>query len=745
MPSSAAGKIVVRHDGRENPEKGNAMRTGRTLLCGLIILAVAAGLVHWTATSFGRSMFVEYWEKRLTASRMPDIFEMADSRLEEMKKNLPRKQQLALRPVPPEGKRGMSESELDEMYAFALANPERPWHLWRWQAMKLGVAGWPNVYKAGGPRRIASDLSPEETEKDEEFVRLAEFLRDHDPDNLVPLARIAFVEARRGVAIDPTRTEYGKFFGEVVDAEYAARAAALIREAAGKKRFTLHTRGLTNEWLDILGTPGSLEEALPVTRQLDSTPIIRFAYLRDLFLRMVIEAERRTAEEARSGEPPPEGMRAYDLLHDMQTLSGLLLIDSDTLLTKMIAHVFMEIATDDGSRILRSAGQLEQSERLLARGRELQRPYLIADTAWMLDTPDPVEPEPDTMQDDAELLRDAKQLLEGRRQRSAPFAKMAKSPANGLILSTSIPGIYSSWPYPDPPVTLEELVIGNALEFWTTAKIVWGVLVSVIWIVVSAITLLGIVRVVVLRGTADVGMSWPGPAQAIAAAGLFGVAASLPGLAAAFAGPSQTLPYANSLGWLLFWNIWGILAAGMCLTAWIAVQRRRQSMDDSTPPPWKSSWFFRIAALCLAASIALAITAYLHIGRSNPWWLWVCVVMLPAALWNVRQILHFAGAMVRRNLPVGGKAFAGRLALAGLAGGLLVMLAAFLVMDGRARAYAVRDTLLIPRSADASGPWGTIGERLVRVSRDHARNVLQREGLLVPDDEREPYPAGRNK
>jgi hypothetical protein len=158
-----------------------------------------------------------------------------------------------------------------------------------------------------------------------------------------------------------------------MDAERSAAAARLLHEMARSERLTQEIGKLFREQFTLLGEGRTLSDAFVAWMFNASTLLPDSGKARDFARRLTVEAERR----AQSGEVPPDGLSAYDVLRDLQTLGLRLMENADFLIEVLVGQSVIGIASNDGADILDAAGRPEEAEALLTHGRRLLEPQLV--------------------------------------------------------------------------------------------------------------------------------------------------------------------------------------------------------------------------------------------------------------------------------------------------------------------------------------------------------------------------------
>lgn len=609
------------------------------------------------------------------------------------------------------------------------SHPDRPWYLWRWWLTHQRSRHFPRLDKSG---LVLSRQEAVTRQKAAEFADETRFLRESDPDNGYPLLFEAWLEVKEGVALVQADSAQ-PFRPTVVNPEHAARSAELLREAIGRKRFTMYGKEAGAEWLRILGQPRTYVESWTAIEQLGGLPLPNLIISRDLAQRLVGEAKRRAEEEREGRSASGSELTAYDILHDLQTLGALIALGEPELITVMTGYSIMNIASEEGAEALNDAGRPEDAKRLRTRGRELTRPRLLA---FLMQRPDidtlrPGAEDLLVMEDDPALIEEAKRLVALRRQnerqgsgiRSGIDGDMNRA---GPLTSISIPSISTTIPWTTPLITLDDLKTSAHFELWGWHKLLTLFLFVATWSAFLVLLLLNILHSRANRD--DAPDRWPPPRQTAVAGLLFGVLAVGPGLAVTFAGNFLWEISERYNIWHIFWNVWGLLAACWALGLLIRKQSNRKTTTGfDRIIPW-------IALAGLLAAIPYAYLAYSGIvtpwssvtaitRNEAVWWyakatLPLVILLAPVPIWGVNAFLRGRRASGRHSSAGAASTPGLRLFLAGLAGGLVVWLGSYYIVDRQDRAWTARDTLLVPRASAIS--FTPIEARLVDV---HTRNI----------------------
>ena len=236
-------------------------------------------------------------------------------------------------------------------------------------------------------------------------------------------------EVDRAVALDPSM---------------AAAAARRLHEAVRKPEFSMRMGPLLTQWMQWRGNPETLRDGLCAAGAMACIRLPHLSKLRSLARLLAGEAERRAlaiqpepwivetpifsrtdiaadpepprpplgerdTDLARSWSdwrrrmvdihrqygghpvlPPPlhgpdpaesDSLTAFDIFHDMQTWGARQIIDDPTLVGILVGQAILFTAAAEGRRVLEAAGRPEEAEQLIARGRRLLWPRLLANVA----------------------------------------------------------------------------------------------------------------------------------------------------------------------------------------------------------------------------------------------------------------------------------------------------------------------------------------------------------------------------
>lgn len=688
------------------------MKSGRLLFCTVILFGVLAG-----ALSF--HFFLDGLTSVGASFRLPTGLSV-DTYYTSMKEAAIRKRYPDEAPI-------LLETSGDFFLDRFKSHPDRPWYLWQWWKDYSNKNTNERPYEQ--PELPLSQQLPGIQKWVAYFAEGVQTLREHDPDNGYPLFLQAWIETQSGmIIVKPDDDKQKQHRAEVVDSEHAEKAADLVHQAVGKKRFTMYGREMGAEWLGILGRPETLEEAIVAISQLAKMPIPNFSMVRDTVNRLKGEARRRADMENQTPAATNADATAFQLLHDLQTLAARLAISDPHLVVLALGGYAVQSITEDGAAILTEAGQHEAAARLLARGRAIMHPALLSviithkEMQHMRPTGFGLAP----LADDPSLIAEAERLLSLRREnmRGKNDFQLALQ-RSGMLLPIIFPSVDRFVPWSTPLFSMDELKTSAQFELWGLQKFLSTYLLTLTWLVFLFL---------LLFYTAHVFLFWkkspplrPSLREIVAMAILFGCVAATPPLLATFAGNFLWELSGRLTIWHLFWNIWGVLAAYWMLAYWI---RGRSGFA----PRSRINEFLRWLALAgLLAAIPTAYLVYSGVWLEEvPLLVWrgknslvlipFILPLLPMPIWGLFAFVRWARILVNRY-PSGSSLTPGlRFFLAGLAGGLVVWLASYWVCDWQDRKWAARDTLIAPRlSAIAFTP---IESRIATVQQDHIKKVL---------------------
>ena len=685
------------------------MKTNRGILIILIILAIAAGAIGWQKLAFVR----DWWDLSTSSSDSRPSVKRLRERLTE--------EQFAIL-------RGSAADYLK----LADKYPDRPWYAWKWFLAHARDAGLPGRDNSGKPLR-------EQGEKEQKilagFESGLQVLRPRDPGNGYAPMLLAYIEARKGIALDKRDEKTGALIGSVVDPEHADKAVRLLEEAASKERLTLYGRNLASEWMAILGEPRTYEESFVVVEQLAGIPIGYLLLSRELADRMIIEARRLMALH---GSPAA----AMEVLRNVQTIGAKMCLDAPTLIDAMIGVAIVSLASEDGTQALEDAGYRDEAAELLARGRTLVRPRLLASLMRRgnLDSLSADDLGAIPLENDPGLLEEAKRLLALRKKNTAgmplPFDAengMADDlDRAGFLAGLGIPNFNATLPWTEPPVSRDDLVVISKGETWFIQKLSLYTSVSLMALILAALSILFAIHSLVHRATAS---EWPTIRQTVIALALFGAIAALPGLAAAGAGNFLWKESGLFLSWHIFWNAFGLAAAGWALLFWI----RSQNNSATGQPGSSLSSFQWIALSGLVVAIPCAFAGYTDkldepfrwywnlwsVWKHGKIWLLASAMLLPMPLWGIAALFRWMRSLLNRHASGASLTPSLRLLLMGWAGGILLYFSSYCIIDRREAAWAGRDTIFLPNVDNPS--FTALESEITKYYRDHVKTVLDSE------------------
>lgn len=655
----------------------------------VLAAAVAAGILSWGKSALLFQMIEWHWPAALGDYQWREAF-LAK----------------AIENAPPEQRASFSEDP-DEILAFAKAHPGRPWHLWRWMAgdrMSWAFAG--NDFSG----LTLSERHAEYRRVGEEFEQKAEFLREMDPDNGWPLLLLAYLEARKGIALKAANS-----LGEVKEARHADQAVAYLLQAAAKDRVTWHERELIAEWQSLLGYKGgTVDEALVMSNQTLRLSLLHFSFRRDLIWLLLTEADRRASM------PGEERPSAFEILRALQTLWAKIILGETRFLTITSGMATIQTVTEEGAKILRKHGKDQEADALLQRGRSLIWPWLTGGQ------PSPQESgEIPEIRSGPELTAKAQQLDGARRE----LAQLATSPSTGTLLAAATPSL-TTWPTEDIIAT-DAFKTESRLEYWAMQKAFWAAFTAVAAVLLPLLIIFyAALQFRFRRCETYVPDAWPSPRRLVLGALIFGLVAASPGIAAAFAGNAYAIPFRVNVNWLLFCNLWGFLAAAWT-TGWWAGRAGGGDVTPATPSAPASvrkGLQRRLANLpVVALALSPAFAAYFLYRKQDGRLLWSLVEILALifAAWAGLKAVGVLRGMLLGTESSAPSPLALRLFLAGWAGGLMLWIACYGVIDRQEREWVARDTLLVPRPGDdVFTSDSALTSRLVRLLQDEMRNAL---------------------
>lgn len=685
------------------------MKTNRGILIVLIILAMAAGAIGWQRLTLVR----DWWEVSTGSSGSRPSVQRLRERLTE--------EQFAIL-------RGSAADYLK----LADKYPDRPWYAWKWFLAHTRDTGLPGRDNSGKPLR-------EQGEKEQkvlaDFESNLQALRPRDPDNGYAPMLLAYVEARKGITFDKRDEKTGAQIGNVVDPEHADKAARLLEEAASKERIAHYGRNLASEWMAILGEPRTYEESFVAVEQLAGIPIMYLLLPRELADRMIIEARRLMALHGSADA-------AMKVLRNVQTIGAKMCLDAPTLIDAMIGVAIVSLASEDGAQALKEAGYRDEAAELLARGRTLVRPRLLASLMRKgnLDSLSEDDLGFIRLENDPGLLEEAKRLLALREKNLAgmphPFDAQNGMADDldraGFLAGMGIPNFNSTLPWTEPPVSRDDLVVTSKGEAWFIQKLSLYASASLMALILAALSILFAVHSLVHRATAS---AWPTIRQTVVALALFGAIAALPGLAAAGAGNFLWKESGLFLSWQIFWNAFGLAAAGWALLFWI----RSQNNSATGRTASSLSHFQWIALSGLVVAIPCALAGYTErldepfrwywnlwsVWKYGKIWLLASAMLLPMPLWGIAALFRWMRSLLNRHASGASLTPSLRLLLMGWAGGVLLYVSSYCIIDWREAAWAGRDTIFLPHADNPS--FSAFEAKITKYYRDHVKAVLDSE------------------
>lgn len=584
------------------------------------------------------------------------------------------------------------------LLALARAHPDIPERFWQsldtlnsWE--RDPDNGWPLVLKAVGEARVryeregpaVSGISREKSALIRDVIR-KEKAKGSD----------ATVPPPRGIP--------------VVDPETASRVVSLIQEAAGKKRITMNGPESYSNAFGLVGDPETFEEAVAggvLVMQLRRS--LRQDEMDNLCHFLYIEAMRRLAATT----DIEERLQVYDIFHDLQTIGAKMVVDATGGAT---GYSVIATATEQGCAALIEARMDSEAEDLRSRGLELARPYLVARLA---------------LSNEKRLFWGGnEELVDGAARTQERLIALRASPAFDSIryatpVIARLPWSNALLLAGDRQFTLESLRASARFEYWAWEKAISNQLTTFIWAALTVfLAVFGIRLLIAGRNTLET--VWPSPAQVFAAALLFACPAMLPGLAVAFAGPKFMQPNTAPVFWLAFINIWGFLSGAVLLWLWARSRNERDEGDSrkesgqSFLPGGAGEWS---AVITLIAAAPMAYVACFVTGMGTIMWIVTALLLLPSLVWILlvafRSLVCPYSAQVSRAFP---------LALAGVAGGLLLCFSGYFDIERQEKKWGERDVLFLPRKVDGryygDSPLTT---RRAAEDRAHVRAALAEE------------------
>lgn len=704
------------------------MKTGRWCLMGLVVLAsIACARLAWTTFSDHRDR--DYWEIGIDSR----IFDRETRRQN-------------LRRAFPGGEGVVLAGTAEEYIQLAPKHPERPWYLWQWWMLRRSPLESPAF---GLPFR-GVNVRPEELSRAADiFEADAKYMAARDPESGYSLILLAAIEAAKGVTMSPNEDGLQ---AEVVDPEAAGRAVELLHRAAAKEHITLYGGELTAERLGLLVKPETYADGLLLHRQLSRTPVGSLPLIRCLSQRIMAEAERRATmspEQLASLSPP---LSVADIAADVQTFGAKYLLDAANYIDVPLGLTAVGIGTMEGTRLLKAVGRGEEADRILARGRALMRPWLLATLMEDLELPPKSRPlDGLILENDPELIGEAKRLLALRRENASrtrfPDYRRGDHSRASYLTMMSIPLMHLPWT--TPPISFDDLRIASMHETWARQKLFLAAIAAAACLTLLLGLFLYGLHVRTFRNeTAE----WPSLRRAAVAAALCGLAAGAPGLLVSFAGNFLWALIEDYATWQFFWNCWAVL-----LASWIASLLVRRWYGDAfirdpgetegqSEPRRKSSaadWRRWLAPGGLVSAIPFAYLGYV-VGTENNrfvgnlagrvlesgYWEWTAAFLFLAlvGLGGLYALLRRIAIMLKQRSWDGTATPALRLLLLGWAGGILLWTASYRVVDREERKWVARDTLLFPRASGAKTEFrNPIDRRLAECHIEQVQQVLAEE------------------
>lgn len=611
--------------------------------------------------------------------------------------------------------------ELAEKY------PDRPGYLWLWWNKDPSTRDF--IGYNGSPA-ILSEQDTEKSRAADSFEKNLLFMIEKDPDNGYASYYLAYLEACKGIISEDRNQPETPL--TIMNPENAEKAVVLLGEAVRKKRFTMYNRELGEEWLILLGgPPETFAETVFGRSQIARLPIPMFYISRDLVERLIAEAERRAAMP---GEDLPGSVSAYQIFYDLQTLGARFVSSGPGVISPTVlgySHILH--STEKGYEVLNAAGKNEDAERLLARGRRLSHLWLLARLMISIDpnTGD-FKGDPGLLENDPELIAEAKRRIAARRDRIGPdewryISKQMRS--MGAFAAMSLPNINFLYPWVSPIFTEAEAENAGRFETQAVQKLYWCAVVACCWMILAiAVVVYCIHALSIVKAPVS---DWPNSCTVTSAVVRFGCLAVVPGIMAVAIGNFLVADPLSFYLWLGFWNIWGVVLALWTLRR--AVRRflaRREGAE--APDIARGGWRCWIAPACFVLAAVCAGVAYFrppgeisyfsfNKALSTMWIMAGVMVLLVALglLWRLRcWIVRNCGDREERRRAAPGL----RLFLAGLAGGLLLVLCSYWVIDRCERAWGRRDTLLVIRRPFDG--WDEVGSKLDRKHVEYIEKAL---------------------
>ncbi len=683
------------------------MKHNRLLLGTLVIGALAAGVYTWNSSLFARHIIEDYLIPRLSRAVHLEqrgrngIFDNAavTRHLEKWYASLPAETALSL------------DGDGEDLRTYALAHPDRPGYYWRWWCKSITQNPHPDTK---GERAILPEQPPEVRKWAEKLRDDAKFLREHDPRNARPLLLLAYLEAWE--SISRGRNKNDEIVGTVINRDRASQAVTRFHQAVESEKFTLYTNDLAEEWFSLLGgAPATFDEALLVESQIMwKQPLPNLFLIRSLCERLVIEAERRA--ELAEPETGSESMTSIGILLELQTMGARLAIGDSSLLNVLAGYSTIELVTEEGVRVLRANGQEEAADRLLARGRNLLRPLLLARLMGHEVQNTKIRAPYSILENDPSLAAEALRLMELRQQ--APVDHFALA-SNNFLLGMGMSAIRMHWPDTGTFTSLDELNTAARLEYWIWEKFFLCIPIFSACLVLAISAILCIIGVFSAKTNEDdASRSLFG--NAILPAFLAALIAAVPGFLAAFSGHSLEISAAVSRGWLLFWNVCGTLAAGWFLGWWFQPRRA-----NGTGPRRGAHDWIAVGGTLLAAVFASIVFVGIWKDRAPAIAVIAAMLLVLLTILVLLTVLHGCAkqvkALLRRKQPDRSAALSW---LAALSISVLFLYCARPIAEWQERTWAKRDSLLISHSAAQAVSGGPIGHRMVKLHTDHIKSVL---------------------
>ena len=616
----------------------------------------------------------------------------------------------------------------EEYRALAERHPERPWYLWHRHFLETrsnkylwGVSLENHQVLAKRSEDIQSDAAG--------LVAMAHALKERDPENGMPLLMLAQVEADKGIAL--TQEQYdAPFVPVVIHPEHAAKAAALIHEAAGRKRITGYTSELGAEWRGILGDVRDMEGLHRLHFQFAGLP-------RHPRASTTVFALRMAGEVARLAERPDAASRreAYAILRDLQTIGARMALDECTQGGVLFDLALIIRATEEGTPALRKAGMNAEAEALMRRGRDLARPNLRwrilgrfhQYKEWFSENLSPMENDPELIAGVQAAYTDFQNrphdLQKGDFDRSLFLRYLVENDPLTTV----------------PPTPREQIKAATGFEGWANQNILFRLHFLAAGAALAVLLLLYMVHLLLYRKK-DADDASPTLAEVAAASLLFGLTAATPGLLAAWAGNFLWSVREVYGFWQIFWNAWGIF-----LAVWLLLSRagaRRNAAGNAEAKRRPAGRYLRWTAFaCLLAAVPAACAVYaglageqrnfenyysLRFWHNRPEWAAVFCLFVPTVLWLLSGLLYWLRTMLNRYPRGRAMTRSLTLGMTGLSCGMLLWLSACFVIDmEERRLFRIGIAPLLTRP---DTPGDSLHDVLIaRQWQDHVRGVLARE------------------